>query len=313
LSRCLFFDEITTIFGLIPTDMKNITVIGSGTMGSGIAHCFAQYGFTVSLVDLTQDTLDTAQIKIGTNLERQVKKAILTQEDRTATLGRISFSTELQKAVASSDLIVEAASENSAVKKKIFEQIDQWAPAHCILASNTSSLSITTLAAYTQRPENVIGMHFMNPVPVMRLVEIIKGHRTSTSTLSSIEALTKKIEKVPLVAADYPGFVANRILLPMINEAIEALFQGVANVMTIDEMMKLGMGHPMGPLRLADFIGLDVCLFILEVLHQGFGKDKYAPCPLLKNMVAAGKLGVKSKSGFYDYNKDPRNPQPTIF
>ncbi len=293
--------------------MKNITVVGSGTMGSGIAHCFAQYGFMVSLVDLTEEALTIAKNKIATNLDRQVRKERLTQADKTAALGRISLSTELQLASASADLIVEAVSENSAVKRKIFEQIDRWAPEECILASNTSSLSITTLASYTSRPQKVIGMHFMNPVPVMRLVEIIKGHSTSSRTLSSIEALTKKIEKVPLVAADYPGFVANRILLPMINEAIEALFQGVADVSSIDEIMKLGMGHPMGPLRLADFIGLDVCLSILEVLHQGFGKDKYAPCPLLKNMVAAGKLGVKTKSGFYDYTSDPKNPQPNTF
>ena len=293
--------------------MKNITVIGSGTMGSGIAHCFAQYGLKVFLVDLTQEALDNARHKIANNLDRQVKKELLTTADKSATLDRISFLTELQKAVATADLIVEAASENRAVKKKIFEQLDQWAPAHCILASNTSSLSITTLASYTKRPENVIGMHFMNPVPVMRLVEVIKGYSTSSSTLAKIEALTKQIEKVPLVAADYPGFVANRILLPMINEAIETLDQGVADVASIDEIMKLGMAHPMGPLRLADFIGLDVCLSILEVLHQGFGKDKYAPCPLLKNMVAAGKLGVKSKSGFYDYREDPRNPRPTTF
>ena len=293
--------------------MKNITVIGSGTMGSGIAHCFAQHGFMVSLVDLAEEALAIAQAKITRNLDRQVKKELLSAADKVETLKRISLSTELKNAVAAADLIVEAVSENSAVKRKIFEQIDRWAPEECILASNTSSLSITTLAAYTKRPEKVIGMHFMNPVPVMRLVEIIKGHSTSSSTVSSIEALTKKIEKVPLVAADYPGFVANRILLPMINEAIEALFQGVADVVTIDEMMKLGMGHPMGPLRLADFIGLDVCLSILEVLHQGFGKDKYAPCPLLKNMVAAGKLGVKTKSGFYNYTDDPKNPQPNTF
>ena len=223
------------------------------------------------------------------------------------------FSGVLEEAVERADLVVEAVSENQAIKAKIFDQLDSHAPAECILATNTSSLSITTIAAFTKRPEKVIGMHFMNPVPVMRLVEIIKGHQTDETTLSVITSLTTQIEKVPLVAADYPGFVANRILLPMINEAIEALFQGVAEVEAIDEMMKLGMGHPMGPLRLADFIGLDVCLSVLEVLHQGFGKDKYAPCPLLRNLVAAGNLGVKTKRGFYDYSDNPKQPTPLKF
>ena len=221
--------------------------------------------------------------------------------------------TVLEEAVERADLVVEAVSENQAIKAKIFDQLESHAPAECILATNTSSLSITTIAAFTKRPEKVIGMHFMNPVPVMRLVEIIKGHQTDETTLSVITSLTTQIEKVPLVAADYPGFVANRILLPMINEAIEALFQGVAEVEAIDEMMKLGMGHPMGPLRLADFIGLDVCLSVLEVLHQGFGKDKYAPCPLLRNLVAAGNLGVKTKRGFYDYSDNLKQPTPLKF
>ena len=282
-------------------------------MGSGIAHCFAQYGFAVHLVDLNEDALKTALEKIGKNLDRQVNKDLLTAEDKTAALSRIQPFTDLAAALTSADLVVEAATENEALKAKIFQQMDAAAPAHCILATNTSSLSITTLASYTQRPEKVIGMHFMNPVPVMRLVEIIKGYQTDEATLTTIEDLTRIIEKVPLVAADYPGFVANRILLPMINEAIETLFQGVGTVEAIDEMMKLGMGHPMGPLRLADFIGLDVCLSVLEVLHKGFGKDKYAPCPLLRNMVAAGNLGVKTKRGFYDYSANPKQPTPLIF
>ena len=293
--------------------MKNITVVGSGTMGSGIAHCFAQYGFDVHLVDLNEEALKTAIEKIGKNLDRQVNKGLLTAEDKAAALGRIQPFTDLGVALTSADLVVEAATENQDLKAKIFQQMDAAAPAHCILATNTSSLSITTLASYTQRPEKVIGMHFMNPVPVMRLVEIIKGYQTDEATLATIEDLTRTIEKVPLVAADYPGFVANRILLPMINEAIETLFQGVGTVEAIDEMMKLGMGHPMGPLRLADFIGLDVCLSVLEVLHNGFGKDKYAPCPLLRNMVAAGNLGVKTKRGFYDYSENPKQPTPLSF
>ena len=293
--------------------MKNITVVGSGTMGSGIAHCFAQYGFDVHLVDLNEDALKTAIEKIGKNLDRQVNKGLITAGDKAAALGRIQPFTDLGVALTSADLVVEAATENQDLKAKIFQQMDAAAPAHCILATNTSSLSITTLASYTQRPEKVIGMHFMNPVPVMRLVEIIKGYQTDEATLATIEDLTRTIEKVPLVAADYPGFVANRILLPMINEAIETLFQGVGTVEAIDEMMKLGMGHPMGPLRLADFIGLDVCLSVLEVLHNGFGKDKYAPCPLLRNMVAAGNLGVKTKRGFYDYSENPKQPTPLSF
>lgn len=282
-------------------------------MGSGIAHCFAQYGFSVNLVDLSKDALVLAMVKIENNLDRQLKKEILTVEEKTATLDRISLFTELEEAIKVADLVVEAVAEDQAVKAKIFAQLDAHAPKDCILATNTSSLSITTIAAFTKRPEKVIGMHFMNPVPVMRLVEIIKGHQTSKSTVETITSLTEQIEKVPLVAADYPGFVANRILLPMINEAIEALFQGVAEVEAIDEMMKLGMGHPMGPLRLADFIGLDVCLSVLEVLHQGFGKDKYAPCPLLRNLVAAGNLGVKTKRGFYDYSDNPKQPIPLQF
>jgi len=293
--------------------MKKITVIGSGTMGSGIAHCFAQYGFDIVLVDIRQAALDLALEKIAANFDRQIKKGVLTLEQKKASLSRLATSTSLSSAVAQADLVMEAATENQALKAKIFQDIDTHAPATCLLATNTSSLSITALAAHTKRPAQVIGMHFMNPVPIMRLVEIIRGQNTSDATLAAITQLTTKIEKVPLVARDYPGFVANRILLPMINEAIETLFQGVGDVEAIDEMMKLGMGHPMGPLRLADFIGLDVCLSVLEVLHQGFGKDKYAPCPLLRNMVAAGNLGVKTQRGFYDYTRDPKHPTPLQF
>lgn len=293
--------------------MKHITVIGSGTMGSGIAHCFAQYGFEVILMDIQKEALQNAWNQIGHNLERQVKKQVLTPEEKQQSLARISTSTDLQIAVANSDLVIEAATEKLRIKEELFKQIDTHSPAHCILATNTSSISITAIAAHTHKPEQVIGMHFMNPVPIMQLVEIIQGHRTSEATLKVIAELTQKIDKVPLIAKDYPGFVANRILLPMINEAIETLFQGVGDVYAIDEMMKMGMGHPMGPLRLADFIGLDVCLSVLEVLHQGFGKDKYAPCPLLRNMVAAGNLGVKTKKGFYDYRQDIKNPVPCSF
>ena len=293
--------------------MKNIAVIGSGTMGSGIAHCFGQYGFEVRLVDLSEEALKKALERIANNLDRQVNKGVLSSEDKTAALKRIHPVTDLNQAVTSADLVVEAATENQTLKSKLFKEVDVAAPAHCIIASNTSSLSITTLASFTKRPEKVIGMHFMNPVPVMRLVEIIKGYQTDDATLMAIETLTRTIEKVPMVAADYPGIVANRILLPMINEAIETLFQGVGSVEVIDEMMKLGMGHPMGPLRLADFIGLDVCLSVLEVLHEGFGKDKYAPCPLLRTMVAAGNLGVKTKRGFYDYSENPKQPTPLSF
>ena len=288
--------------------MKNITVIGSGTMGNGIAHCFAQNEFNVQLVDLSEDQLERALEVIQKNLDRQVTKAILTEAQKDACLKRIQTSTNLDKALANADLVIEAASENIAVKEKLFRQMDAIAPADCILASNTSSISITKLASFTNRPEKVIGMHFMNPVPVMRLIEVIQGFKTEERTLNQILDLSKHLDKIPLLAQDYPGFVANRILLPMINEAIETLFQGVGCVYEIDNMMKLGMGHPMGPLQLADFIGLDVCLSVLEVLHEGFGAAKYAPAPLLVNMVQAGNLGVKSGIGFYDYRTDRRNP-----
>ena len=288
--------------------MKNITVIGSGTMGNGIAHCFAQNEFNVQLVDLSEDQLERALEVIQKNLDRQVTKAILTEAQKDACLKRIQTSTNLDKALANADLVIEAASENIAVKEKLFRQMDAIAPADCILASNTSSISITKLASFTNRPEKVIGMHFMNPVPVMRLIEVIQGFKTEEQTLNQILDLSKQLDKIPLLAQDYPGFVANRILLPMINEAIETLFQGVGGVYEIDNMMKLGMGHPMGPLQLADFIGLDVCLSVLEVLHEGFGAAKYSPAPLLVNMVQAGNLGVKSGIGFYDYRTDRRNP-----
>ena len=288
--------------------MKNITVIGSGTMGNGIAHCFAQNEFNVQLVDLSEDQLERALVVIQKNLDRQVTKAILTEAQKDATLNRIQTSTNLDKALANADLVIEAASENIVVKEKLFRQMDAIAPTHCILASNTSSISITKLASFTNRPEKVIGMHFMNPVPVMRLIEVIQGFKTEEHTRNQILDLSKQLDKIPLLAQDYPGFVANRILLPMINEAIETLFQGVGGVYEIDNMMKLGMGHPMGPLQLADFIGLDVCLSVLEVLHEGFGAAKYAPAPLLVNMVQAGNLGVKSGIGFYDYRTDRRNP-----
>ena len=288
--------------------MKNITVIGSGTMGNGIAHCFAQNEFNVQLVDLSEDQLERALVVIQKNLDRQVTKAILTEAQKDAALNRIQTSTDLDEALANADLVIEAASENIVVKEKLFRQMDAIAPVDCILASNTSSISITKLASFTNRPEKVIGMHFMNPVPVMRLIEVIQGFKTEEHTRDQILDLSKQLDKIPLLAQDYPGFVANRILLPMINEAIETLFQGVGGVYEIDNMMKLGMGHPMGPLQLADFIGLDVCLSVLEVLHEGFGAAKYAPAPLLVNMVQAGNLGVKSGIGFYDYRTDRRNP-----
>ena len=288
--------------------MKNITVIGSGTMGNGIAHCFAQNEFNVQLLDLYEDQLERALVVIQKNLDRQVTKVILTEAQKDACLKRIQTSTNLDKALANADLVIEAASENIVVKEKLFRQMDAIAPADCILASNTSSISITKLASFTNRPEKVIGMHFMNPVPVIRLIEVIQGFKTEKHTLNQILDLSKQLDKTPLLAQDYPGFVANRILLPMINEAIETLFQGVGGVYEIDNMMKLGMGHPMGPLQLADFIGLDVCLSVLEVLHEGFGAAKYAPAPLLVNMVQAGNLGVKSGIGFYDYRTDRRNP-----
>ncbi|HWK58997.1 MAG TPA: 3-hydroxybutyryl-CoA dehydrogenase [Parapedobacter sp.] len=281
--------------------MQRISVIGSGTMGSGIAHTFAQYGFDVALVDISAAALTKAQATIASNLDRQIKKEIIAETEREDILGRISTYTDVDKGVRAADLIVEAATENEQVKLSLFEQIDKRCPQHTILASNTSSISITKIAAATQRPEQVIGMHFMNPVPVMKLVEVIKGYSTSNDTTNKVTALAMQLGKVPVEVNDYPGFVANRILMPMINEAIYTLYEGVADVEAIDTVMKLGMAHPMGPLQLADFIGLDVCQAILQVLHGGFGNPKYAPCPLLVNMVIAGKLGKKSGQGFYTY------------
>ena len=279
----------------------NVAVIGSGTMGNGIAHVFAQHGFTVALIDINQPALDRALGTITKNLDRQVSKAALSEDDKTATLGRLRTFTSLQEGVAGVGLVVEAATENVDLKLQIFRDLDQYAPADAILASNTSSISITKIAAVTKRPQQVIGMHFMNPVPVMKLVEVIRGYATSDTVTKQVLDLSRQLGKTPTEVNDYPGFVANRILMPMINEAIISLFEGVAGVEEIDTVMKLGMAHPMGPLQLADFIGLDVCLAILRVLHDGLGNPKYAPCPLLVNMVMAGRLGAKSGEGFYQY------------
>ena len=270
-------------------------------MGNGIAHVFAMNDHSVTLIDISQDALDRAIATITKNLDRMVKKEKISEGDKAATLANISTSTDLSQGVSSAQLVIEAATENEDIKLKIFKQMDESAPADAILASNTSSISITKIAAATNRPEKVIGMHFMNPVPVMKLVEIIKGYSTSEEVAQIISEKTTQINKVPVVANDYPGFVANRILLPMINEAIYAYHEGVAGIEEIDTIMKLGMAHPMGPLQLADFIGLDVCLSILKVLQDGFGNPKYAPCPLLVNMVTAGQLGRKSGKGFYEY------------
>ena len=288
--------------------MKNITVIGSGTMGNGIAHCFAQNQFNVNLVDLSENQLKKAISTISKNLDRQIAKKIITTLQKSETLDRIQTSTVLENSLKETDLVVEAASENIKIKADLFKKMDSFAPSDCILASNTSSISITKLGALTKRPEKVIGMHFMNPVPIVKLIEVIQGYKTDDDTLNQILTVSKSLNKTPILSQDYPGFVANRILLPMINEAIESLFQGVAGVSEIDQIMKLGMGHPMGPLELADFIGLDVCLSILNVLHDGFGNQKYAPCPLLVNMVQAGNLGIKSGVGFYDYKIDLKKP-----
>ena len=279
----------------------NVAVIGSGTMGNGIAHVFAQHGFFVSLIDISQSALDRALGIITRNLDRQVAKAALSEDDKTATLGRLRTFTSIPEGVAGVGLVVEAATENVDLKLQIFRDLDQYAPAKAILASNTSSISITKIAAVTKRPEQVIGMHFMNPVPVMKLVEVIRGYATSDAVTQQVMELSRQLGKTPTEVNDYPGFVANRILMPMINEAVIALFEDVAGVEEIDTVMKLGMAHPMGPLQLADFIGLDVCLAILRVLHEGLGNSKYAPCPLLVNMVMAGRLGVKSGEGFYQY------------
>jgi len=282
-------------------NMKQIAVIGAGTMGNGIAHVFAQSGFRVNLIDVNADQLQKAIATITKNLDRQVAKGTATEEQKQAALQNITTVTDLSAGVQNADLVVEAATENTELKLKIFQQMDAAAPAGCILATNTSSISITKIAAVTKRPELVIGMHFMNPVPVMKLVEIINGYATKQEVTDAVVTMSKTLGKIPCVVNDYPGFIANRILMPMINEAIYSLFEGVAGVEEIDTVMKLGMAHPMGPLQLADFIGLDVCLAILKVLHDGFGNPKYAPCPLLVNMVTAGKLGAKSGEGFYTY------------
>ncbi|QMU28378.1 3-hydroxyacyl-CoA dehydrogenase family protein [Adhaeribacter radiodurans] len=281
--------------------MKNIAVIGSGTMGNGIAHVFAQHQFKVNLVDISKNALERAQQTIAKNLDRMVAKDQLTAEQKEQTLQNITLQTELALGVQEVDLVIEAATENVELKKQIFRELDEKCPASTILATNTSSISITQIASVTNRPEKVIGMHFMNPVPVMKLVEIIKGYNTTEEVTETVRQLSHTLGKTPVVVNDYPGFIANRILMPMINEAIYSLYEGVAGVTEIDTVMKLGMAHPMGPLQLADFIGLDVCLSILRVLHEGFGNPKYAPCPLLVNMVQAGHKGVKSGIGFYTY------------
>ena len=279
-------------------------------MGNGIAHTFAQSGFKVQLVDINEDSLKKGISTISKNLDRQVAKEIITEAEKNETMLRIIPLSDLENAVAKADLVVEAASENLQIKTEIFKKLDQYCPSHTILATNTSSISITQLAAQTKRPEQVIGMHFMNPVPIMKLVEVICGYTTSESTTSTVMNLSEQLGKTPVEVNDYPGFVANRILMPMINEAIETLYHGVAGLQEIDTVMKLGMAHPMGPLQLADFIGLDVCLAIMDVLYEGFKNPKYAPCPLLVNMVRAGKMGVKSKEGFYDYNESKKAEIP---
>jgi 3-hydroxybutyryl-CoA dehydrogenase len=281
--------------------MKKIAVIGAGTMGNGIAHVFAQFGYTVTLIDVSQAALEKALLTITKNLDRQVAKEAISASEKTSTLSNISLDTQMENGLQGVDLVVEAATENIDLKLKIFAELDRICAPEVILASNTSSISITKIASVTNRPDKVIGMHFMNPVPVMKLVEIIRGYSTSDEVTELIMDTSRKLNKVPVEVNDYPGFVANRILMPMINEAIYTLYEGVAGVEEIDTVMKLGMAHPMGPLQLADFIGLDVCLAILRVLHDGFGNPKYAPCPLLVNMVTAGKKGIKSGEGFYSW------------
>lgn len=286
--------------------MKNIAVIGAGTMGNGIAHIFAQFNYNVQLIDISEISLQNGIATISRNLDRMISKEKISKEEKEKTLANITTYTSIKEGTQYASLVIEAATENLDLKLKIFKELDEVCPDDTILATNTSSISITEIAAATQRPDKVIGMHFMNPVPVMKLVEIIRGYNTSNEVTNFIVKLTKIINKIPVKVTDYPGFVANRILIPMINESIETLYNGVAGVQEIDTVMKLGMAHPMGPLQLADFIGLDVCLSILEVMYNGFKNPKYAPCPLLVNMVKAGKLGVKSGEGFYDYSESKK-------
>jgi 3-hydroxybutyryl-CoA dehydrogenase len=287
--------------------VQKVAVIGSGTMGNGIAHVFAQYGYDVHLMDINENALQKALQTISKNMDRQIAKGLITEQDKQQALQRIKTFTSIENAVTDRDLVVEAATENPTIKLDIFKKLDGLTPSHCILASNTSSISITKIAAVTKRPEKVIGMHFMNPVPVMKLVEIINGFKTSEETNQIITDTAKNLQKVPVTVNDFPGFVSNKILMPLINEAIYTLYEGIAGVEEIDTIMKLGMAHPMGPLQLADFIGLDVCLYIMRVLYEGYGNPKYAPCPLLVKMVDSGNLGVKSGMGFYDYsNKDSK-------
>jgi len=289
--------------------MQIISVIGSGTMGNGIAHTFALSGYSVNLVDISEESLKKGIETINKNLDRQIFKNLITEEMKIKAIGNIKTFTDLALAVHDSDLVIEAATENQGIKLQIFRDLDLYSKSEAILASNTSSISITSIASVTKRPDKVIGMHFMNPVPVMKLVEVIRGYSTSDEVTKSIMDLSRKLDKIPVEVNDYPGFVANRILMPMINEAIFTLYEGVAGVSEIDTVMKLGMAHPMGPLQLADFIGLDVCLAIMNVLYQGFGNPKYSACPLLVKMVNAGQLGIKSGNGFYDYSKGSKEPE----